>query len=352
MRADRLLQIILLLQRHARLSTRELAERLEVSKRTVMRDMEALSAAGVPVYAERGRNGGCVLLPGYRADVSGLTPREAQALFAWSGRSELSDELGLRTSLKSAMGKLSATLPAELQDDAAALSSAIVVDRRRWFAEAEDHGALPVLRQAVVAERRVRLRYASASSGLQRRTVDPWGLVEQAGRWYLVAAHRGSARMYRVSRIEQVDVLEEAADRPAGLDVRAEWERLRANLEQGSGPTGVQAIVRVRPDRVDILRRVVTPFLSKGAIPREVPSDDEWTGLELDFRVREAACGILIAFGPEVEVLGPADLRERLLELARGAVALYGGLPAAGDHVVSQHDGASGGRGVQSNSTG
>ncbi|MFC9692165.1 helix-turn-helix transcriptional regulator [Kribbella sp. NPDC056951] len=324
MRADRLLQIILLLQRHARLSTRELAERLEVSKRTVMRDMEALSAAGVPVYAERGRNGGCVLLPGYRADVSGLTPREAQALFAWSGRSELSDELGLRGSLKSAMGKLSATLPAELQSDAAALSGAIVVDRRRWFAEAEDHGALPVLRQAVVAERRVRLRYASASSGLQRRTVDPWGLVEQAGRWYLVAAHRGAPRMYRVSRIEQVDVLEEAADRPDGLDVRAEWERLRANLEQpGGGPKGVQVEVRVHPDRVELFRRVVTSMLAKGAVPQERPSDDAWPHLWLDFRIREAACGMLIAFGPDVEVLAPVDLRAQLLALAQGAVELY-----------------------------
>ncbi len=213
MRADRLLQIILLLQRHPRLSARELAERLEVSTRTVMRDMEALSAAGVPVYTERGRNGGCVLLPGYRADVSGLTPREAQALFAWSGRAALSEELGLRDALQSAMGKLSSTLPLQLQDDAEALSGAIVVDRRRWFAEAEDTGALPALRHAVVGRRRVCLRYASATAGRPvRRTVDPWGLVEQAGRWYLVAAHRGTSRMYRVSRIEQVDVLDELAD--------------------------------------------------------------------------------------------------------------------------------------------
>ncbi|TDD60968.1 WYL domain-containing protein [Kribbella antibiotica] len=323
MRADRLLQIILLLQRHPRLSARDLAERLEVSKRTVLRDMEALSAAGVPVYAERGRNGGCVLLPGYRADVSALTPREAQALFAWSGRAELSDELGLQGSLKSAMGKLSATLPLELQSDATALSGAIVVDRRRWFAEAEDHGALPALRQAVVAERRVRLRYASASSGLQRRTVDPWGLVEQAGRWYLVAAHRGAARMYRMSRIEQVDVLDEVADRPAGLDVRAEWDRLRSNLEQGRGPTGVQTEVRVHPDRVDMVRRLVSPFLAKGAIAQVIPSDDDWPHLRLDFRVREAACGMLLGLGAGVEVLGPDDLRDQMLELARGAVALY-----------------------------
>ncbi|TCO44875.1 putative DNA-binding transcriptional regulator YafY [Kribbella antiqua] len=323
MRADRLLRIILLLQRHPRLSARQLAERLEVSTRTVMRDMEALSAAGVPVYTERGRNGGCVLLPGYRADVSGLTPPEAQALFAWSGRAALSEELGLRDALQSAMGKLSSTLPLELQDDADALSGAIVVDRRRWFAEAEDTGALPVLRQAVVTRRRVRLRYASASAGLQRRTVDPWGLVEQAGRWYLVAAHRGVARMYRVSRVEQVDVLEEVADRPADLDVKAEWERLRSGLEQNM-PVGVDVVVRVRPERVETVRRIATPMLMQGEQARDVPSDDEWPQLAMHFRVREAACGVLLGFGADVEVLEPVEMRGRLLELASAAVRVYG----------------------------
>jgi predicted DNA-binding transcriptional regulator YafY len=324
MRADRLLQIILLLQRHARLSARELAERLEVSTRTVMRDMEALSAAGVPVYTERGRNGGCVLLPGYRADVSGLTPREAQALFAWSGRAALSEELGLRDALQSAMGKLSSTLPLELQDDAEALSGSIVVDRRRWFADAEDTGALPVLRQAVVARRRVRLRYASASAGRpQLRTVDPWGLVEQAGRWYLVAAHRGVARMYRVSRVQEVDVLEEVADRPADLDLRAEWGKLRAGLET-TMPVAVDVVVRVRPERVELVRRIATPMLAKGQQARDIPSDDEWPHLALRFRVREAACGVLLGFAGDVEVVEPVEMRSRMLELAQAAVATYG----------------------------
>jgi predicted DNA-binding transcriptional regulator YafY len=323
MRADRLLQIILLLQRHPRLSARELADRLEVSTRTVMRDMEALSAAGVPVYTERGRNGGCVLLPGYRADVSGLTPREAQALFAWSGRASLSEELGLRDALQSAMGKLSSALPLQLQDDAEALSGAIVVDRRRWFAEAEDTGALPVLRQAVVTRRRVRVRYASATAGRPvRRTVDPWGLVEQAGRWYLVAAHRGVSRMYRVSRIEQVDVLDQPCERPADLDLQAEWDRLRSGLERNM-PAGVDVVIRVRPESAELVRRVATPMLAAGEQARDVPADDEWPHVAMRFRVREAACGTLLGFGADVEVLEPPDLRTRLLELATAAVATY-----------------------------
>jgi predicted DNA-binding transcriptional regulator YafY len=263
-----------------------------------------------------------VLLPGYRADVSELTPREAQALFAWSGRAALSEELGLRDALRSAMGKLSATLPVELQDQAEALSDAIVVDRRRWFAEVEDTGALPVLRQAVVTRRRVRLRYASAGEGPQQRTVDPWGLVEQAGRWYLVAAHRGAARMYRVSRVEEADILEETADRPDHLDVRAEWERLRSELEQ-QRPETVDVLVRVRPERAVTVRRIASSMLVKGQPARAVPCDDEWTHLRMHFRVREAACGVLLGFAGDVEVLEPVELRSRMLELAAAAVATY-----------------------------
>jgi predicted DNA-binding transcriptional regulator YafY len=339
MRADRLLQIILLLQRHPRLSARDLAERLEVSRRTVMRDMEALSAAGVPVYTERGRNGGCVLLPGYRADVSGLTPREAQALFAWSGRASLSEELGLRDALQSAMGKLSSTLPLQLQGDADALKDAIVVDRRRWFAEAEDTGALPVLRQAVVTRRRVALRYASATEGRPvRRTVDPWGLVEQAGRWYLVGAHRGVSRMYRVSRVEQVDVLDEPAVRPEGLDLQEEWQRLRAQLER-TLPAGVDVIVRVRPDRAELVRRVATPMLAKGEQARDVPGgDDPWPHVAMRFRVREAACGVLLGFGKHVEVLEPLELREDLLRLASEVVQVYGSLGGGEDQRAQTRD--------------
>lgn len=289
-----------------------------------MRDMEALSAAGVPVYTERGRNGGCVLLPGYRADVSGLTPREAQALFAWSGRASLSQELGLHDALQSAMGKLSSTLPLQLQDDAEALSGAIVVDRRRWFAEAEDTGALPVLRQAVVTRRRIRIRYASASEGRRvRRTVNPWGLVEQAGRWYLVAAHRGEPRMYRVSRVEQVDVLDEPATRPENLDLQEEWQRLRSGLERHA-PAGVDVIIRVHPDRAATVRRIAAPMLAKGEHPRPIPAPtDPWPHVALRFRVREAACGVLLGFGADVEVLEPPDLRTTLLDLATAAVATY-----------------------------
>ena len=129
--------------------------------------------------------------------------------------------------------------------------------------------------------------------------------------------------MYRVSRVEQVDILDELAERPDGLDVRAEWERLRSGLER-QAPVGVDVLVRVRPERVELIRRIATPMLAKGESARDVPSDDDWPHLRMHFRVREAACGVLLGFAGDLEVLEPVDLRARMLELARAALATYG----------------------------
>lgn len=153
MRADRLLQVLFLLRRHGRLPARQLAAQLEVSRRTILRDMDALSAAGVPVYSERGRGGGCVLLEGYSTDVSGLSSGEAQALFAWTSRAVVSD-LGLGSQLSTALTKLAATVPQPALEQADALAAVMVVDRRRWFAAAEEVPVLPLLRAAATGRRR------------------------------------------------------------------------------------------------------------------------------------------------------------------------------------------------------
>lgn len=231
MRADRLLQILALLRRHGRLPARRLAEILEVSERTVLRDMEALSAAGVPVYTDRGRHGGCALLEGYRTEVSGLSPGEAQALFAWTSGTAAA-ELGLSGELSSALTKLSATVPAPALETAEALASVVVVDRRRWFAAAEEVPLLPVLRDAATRKRRLRLRYASPRTNGEpgTRTVDPYGLVENAGRWYLLAAHRGQQRTYRVSRIVSATVLDEPARVPDDLNLAEAWGAATSRL--------------------------------------------------------------------------------------------------------------------------
>ena len=163
MRADRLLRLIVLLQRHGRATAGWLAEQLEVSERTILRDMEALSAAGVPVYTERGPQGGCVLLEGFTTDASGLTTSEAQALFAWTSRESVAD-LGLGPQLSGALAKVAASASSSVVEHAEALGAVLLSDRRRWFADAEQVPVLPVLREAAQAGRRLRLRYRSAGA--------------------------------------------------------------------------------------------------------------------------------------------------------------------------------------------
>src|SRR5689334_7638215 len=232
MRADRLLAILLLLQARGRLSARELAAELEVSERTIHRDVEALSAAGVPVYAERGRHGGIALLPGYRTDVSGLTAPEARALFVFAGRGTLAD-LGLEGDLRSALRKLLSALPEPHRPGAEQAADRVVVDPRAWMRAREELPHLATVQEAVWRDRRVSIRYRRPGAATAAdRLLDPYGLVAKAGTWYLVAADAGEPRLYRVSRIEAAAVTEEPADRPRGLDLEALWEELRGRVEE------------------------------------------------------------------------------------------------------------------------
>jgi len=252
MRADRLLRLLMLLQRHRRVTAAWLADELEVSERTVLRDMEALSAAGVPVYTERGRHGGCVLLDAFTTEATGITPAEAQALYAWSSRDAVAD-LGLGPALTSALAKIAATAPSGALADAEALGTIVYSDRRRWYAATEDVPWLPTLREATSAKRRLTISYASAgAAGAADRTVDPIGLVDSAGRWYLIAEREGELRTYRVSRIHAVTVLD-VPSRVADTRPLAEiWAQLRSGLERRDAPLEVvvSVVEEVGADRV------------------------------------------------------------------------------------------------------
>lgn len=322
MRAERLLSIMLLLRDRSTVSARDLAHRLEVSTRTVLRDIESLSAAGVPVYAERGRNGGFALLEGFRADVSALTDHEAQVLFAYTGLDTLSD-LGLGREVRQTLEKLASTAPDDALDRARDLREVVHVDRRRWFMDPDDSRQLPTLRLAAIRRRRVRLAYrGAADERAHQRTVEPWGLVENGGRWYLIARHRGEVKTFRVGRIASVTVLDTGFDRPPGLDLGAEWERLRSRLER---PTGDAVTVEVRCTRTTErrFRRVCQPLLESGTHVETLGGDDSEVRLRCTFRIRRGAIGVLLAFGPDVEVVGPADVRDEILQVARTAVAIY-----------------------------
>lgn len=319
MRSDRLLSILLLLQVHGRLSAGELAGRLEVSERTIHRDVEALGAAGVPVYAERGRHGGIALLQGYRTDVSGLTAPEARALFVFAGRGTLAD-LGLEGDLRSALRKLLSVLPEPHRPGAERAAGRVVVDPRGWMRGRDDLPHLATAQEAVWRDRRLRIRYRRPGAPeAVERLLDPYGLVAKAGTWYLVGADRGEARLYRVSRIEAAEVTDQPADRPAGLDLEALWEELRGRVEE-RGP-GVLVRARVRVERVELLLRVAASQLA--APPTRGDTRDGWTDLELRYPAEGAARASLLAFGADVEVRSPAALRAAMRESAAAVVALY-----------------------------
>ncbi len=224
MRASRLLSLLMLLQTRGRVSAQVLAETLEVSVRTIHRDVDELSAAGVPIWADRGRLGGFQLQPGWRTRVDGLTAPEAQAMFL-GGLPGPAAELGLGEAMASAQLKLLASLPEGWREDARRVSARFHLDPVDWHRapSAADH--LPAIAQAVWSERRVAMRYESWKGEVARR-VEPLGLVLKAGVWYLVARAAGDAkgaRTYRLSNILELDVTEESFRRPKDFDLAAWW---------------------------------------------------------------------------------------------------------------------------------
>ena len=314
MRADRLLSLVLLLRSRGRMTASALARELEVSTRTVLRDVEALSAAGIPVYAERGRDGGFALLPGFTTDLTGLTADEAVALLTARSR-DASEALGLGDAFSSAFRKIVAALPESARAGAAGAAGRVLVRPGGFLGDPEPEPALAAVRRAVVAGRRVRIRYPSR--GEERwRTVDPLGLVSAAGRWYLLALHDDADRTYRVSRIREVAELDEPARRPAGVELRELWERRRADFRASAG--GVSVAVRVRESRRAELGRLAL------GVTAERPDDDGWLRVEAVFGDLRHAEMVLWNLVPAAEALAPDGLRAALRDRALAVAAAHG----------------------------
>ncbi|MFF3308862.1 helix-turn-helix transcriptional regulator [Streptomyces sp. NPDC002952] len=332
MKSGRLLSILLLLQTRGRVPAHELARRLEVSVRTVYRDVEALSASGVPVYAERGRHGGIELLAGFRTDVTGLTADESRALFILAAQGAHA-ALGLDAALGSALRKVMAALPAPHRPAAEATSRRVLVDATRWKGGPQPAVDLEVLQDAVFADRRLRLRYRhSGRSEPSRYTVDPYGLVSKAGVWYLVADRRGRPQLFRADRVRSATLLAEPVRRRPGVELADAWEVLRRQVEERPG--GIDVTVRVLRSRLDMFLRL------NAAALRELPEDDgesEWVTAGLSYGVVQEARSLL-AFADRIEVLSPPEVRAELAAAATAVTELYGtpdgragGGPAARD---------------------
>ncbi|MEU6062358.1 WYL domain-containing protein [Streptomyces sp. NPDC047097] len=320
MKSDRLLSLLLLLQTRGLVSATELAERLDVSVRTVYRDVEALSASGVPVYTERGRHGGVALLPGFRTDVTGLTADESRALFVLAAEGTHA-ALGLDAALGSALRKVMAALPAPHRPAAELTRRRVLVDPDRWLRSPTAPGVpVDALHDAVLTDRRLRLRYRHSGTADPRTyTVDPYGLVAKAGVWYLVADHRGRPRLFRVDRTHRADPLAEPVRRRPGVELAEVWEVLRRRVERR--PAGLRVRARVRADRLDLFLRLHGGLLTA---PPSPPGPEEWSGIEFEvpdvLHVRQ-----FLAYGPSLEVLDPPEARAELARSAAAVTALYQG---------------------------
>lgn len=314
-RADRLLSLVLLLRNRGRMSASALARELEVSPRTVLRDIDALSTAGFPVYAERGRDGGFELLPGFTTDLTGLTVDEAKALLA-AGSAATSESLGMATAFASAMRKVMAAMPDGHREAATTVAERVLVTHGSWHTgpkRIDPH--LGRVQQAVFLCRRLGILYASQGNDAVWRTIDPLGLIHASGRWYLVATDAGKERIYRVERIEEISELDEPAVRPAEIDLGAIWERARASFRTRNGL--VVAVVLVPAERRDDLVGRAFDVLS------ESPAECGWLRLEIVFGDDAHACAVLWAMGDDAEVLAPEGLRDLLRSRALRMVDRY-----------------------------
>ncbi|MFI7699296.1 helix-turn-helix transcriptional regulator [Nonomuraea sp. NPDC049480] len=323
MRASRLVSILLLLQTRGRMTARELADRLEVSVRTIYRDAESLHAAGIPLYGDAGPKGGYQLLDGYRTRLTGLTADEAESLFL-AGLPGPAAELGLGAVVTAAQLKLMAALPVELRDRAGRIQERFHLDAPTWYRDREPVMYLPAVADAVWNERRIQVRYRrwKAPQEVERR-LDPYGLVVKAGRWYLVARAGEDVRTYRVSQILDLHALDEGFARPEGFDLAAYWEdylaAFEARLQRG------EAVVRLSPRGLERLADLMTPGVVAAARETAGPPDGEgWTRVTVPIESVEHALAEFLRLGVDAEVLAPGELRDRLAATAKVLAERYG----------------------------
>ena len=300
MKADRLLSVLMLLQAKGRATERELAEQLEVSQRTIHRDLEALSAARVPVVALRGSQGGWELEKGWRTQVPALDDSELRALLMAQPRA--AGHPRLAAAAQSALNKLMAALPGPMREQAAAMRERLLVDSTGWFDTGEDLSQLNTVQDAVARERKLAFDYTKANGEKAPRTVDPLGLVAKGLSWYLVARGANGIRTYRVSRMESVTVLATGFERPPRFDLAEFWKQSTAELD--SRRKRYPAVLALTPAAAQRLKSWVpaTP------VPSKDPGDR--LHLQVDFESEDHARFMVLGFGAAVIVLKPEPLRQ------------------------------------------
>ncbi|MFI6095203.1 helix-turn-helix transcriptional regulator [Lentzea sp. NPDC051213] len=321
MRASRLVSLLLLLQTKGRMTAQALADELEVSVRTIYRDVESLHTAGVPLYGDAGPQGGYQLLAGYRTKLTGLTEQEAESLFL-AGLPGAAADLGLGDAVSAAQLKLMAALPSSMRDRAERMATRFHLDAPAWYADPERSPFLEVVADAVWRDRCLEVSYRRWRAPEEvTRVLRPLGLVLKAGRWYLVA--QGSTRIstYRITQIQAVTVLDESFERPPGFDLAAHWAESLEDF-QSRQYTG-EAVIRVSARGWESFASHVLPLVARAAEESAV-DDGEWVRATIPIESIAHAAGMVLRMGGEIEVLEPDELRSRVTSEVRRLASIYG----------------------------
>ncbi|GAA2028496.1 WYL domain-containing protein [Yaniella flava] len=313
MKSARLLSMLLLLQARPQMTTRDLAERLEVSRRTVLRDVEALSAAGVPVYAERGRNGGIVLLTGARLNVSHLDPGELETLAIGGLDSTQLEQLNLSAAAQQAFRKIAAHQHrSSARANPVPLRDLILIENTSWMSRPDHVVDIADLAVDLQQGKRLRItyRHSNADHPVQY-LVDPYGVVAKSTRWYLIADHGGQPCMYALGRLLSYEVTKDPVVTRPGNTLRTVWSSLKESVE---APGEITITARLRTSRLDLAHRILGTRLQES-----IPVDQEWSQVAIQYKEIEAVRQLL-QFADHIEVLAPAAARQRLHELAEDLV--------------------------------
>jgi predicted DNA-binding transcriptional regulator YafY len=320
MKASRLLSILMLLQTHGRMTAGALARTLEVSERTVLRDIDQLSAAGVPLWGERGRQGGFQLRPGWTTQLTGMTETEADALML-AGLPGPATELGLGEAAASARLKLLASVPAPLRQGAATVAERLHIDPLDWYRAADTPAFLREAAEAVRHCKRINVSYESWR-GASRRQLEPLGLVLKAGAWYLVAREvaKGDVRTYRLASMLAMEIGKTSFRRPRSFDLARYWRESAIRFESELRP--LRAQVLVSPRAMQWLVHARCPFVPLPDL-RQPHRPAGWQGVSLPIESIEHGARQMLGYGPEVEVIAPRALRRQVAELAARTLQRY-----------------------------
>lgn len=320
MRADRLLSILLLLQVHGKKTAKELAEELEVSERTIYRDIDALCTAGVPVYSEAGHHGGYALVDDYHTNLTGMSRDELRALFMFGSLAPFAD-LGLGTELKSALLKLTASLPNSERRDEDEFRQRFLFDSTWWQQGSSLVPHLQVVQEAVWGTFRLRILYQTHQFVEIEQVVSPYGLVAKAGRWYLVCFRNGSLRVHQVEKLVDAQVMNERFERPTGFNLAQFWDKWCS--EQEVFLTNFIVSVKVAPHFIPFLPHYFGSQIKDKINQAESPDAEGWLSLALSFESFEAARDQILGFGRGIKVLSPRALQLSVCDYAAQTLDLY-----------------------------